>query len=156
MWVLALITGVMTVIILYTYYYLVEISKCPCFVANKADELNLEYIKFYLLLDLFSMFLYFFLIFYLKVPVKGQKTKGGATVTASVLVLFAILLVSFIHGYMTYNVYHFYQSIKSYCECANQWQRYFVYYEGIVASLVTLQYVLSFLLVILFLITSKL
>lgn len=155
MWLLLFITGVMTIIVLYTYYYIVEISKCPCFVANKNEELNLEYIKFYLLLDLFSMFLYFFLIFYLNHTKKIQPVKWNK-LTRSILVLFSILLVTFIHGYMTYNVYHFYKSVKSYCECVNQWQRYFIYYEGIVASLVTLQYVVSFLFIVLFLISSNL
>jgi len=64
-----LISCVMIVIILYTYYYLQEISQCPCFIANKKKELNVDYMKFYLLLDLVSLllFMFYFIIKYKKV-----------------------------------------------------------------------------------------
>lgn len=132
---------ILIIIILYTYYYLVELSNCPCFVSNQHDKLHLDYIKFYLLLDLFTIIIALFLLERIKcIPI---------------LSIFSVLLVIFVHGYMTYNVYYFYKSIKAYCSCANQWQKYFVYYEGIVSSLVTLQYVISFLLIIIFLIHNR-
>jgi hypothetical protein len=131
---------VLIILILYTYYYLVELSNCPCFVSNQDDKLYLDYMKFYLILDLFSILIALFLL-NTKIP--------------NSLLIFSVLLVVFIHGYMTYNVYHFYNSIKAYCSCANQWQKYFVYYEGIVAGLVTLQYVISFLFIIIFLIHNR-
>ena len=65
------------------------------------------------------------------------------------LTLFAILLALFIHGYMTYNVYHFYKSIRPYCECSQKWQKYIVYLEGISSGLITLQYVLFILFLLL-------
>jgi hypothetical protein len=130
-----MLSVILIIILLYTYYYLVELSNCPCFVANKHDKLYLDYMKFYLLLDLFSIVISLFLV---------KKIKN----MNHLLVIGSVLLVIFIHGYMTYNVYYFYKSIKAYCECANQWQKYFVYYEGIVAGLVALQYVISFLLIV--------
>jgi hypothetical protein len=135
-----ILSFVLIILILYTYYYLVELSNCPCFVSNQDDKLYLDYMKFYLILDLLSIFISLCLL-NTKIP--------------NSLLIFSVLLVVFIHGYMTYNVYHFYNSIKAYCNCANQWQKYFVYYEGIVAGLVTLQYVISFLFIIIFLIHNR-
>lgn len=129
-----MLSVILIIILLYTYYYLVELSQCPCFVANQHDKLYLDYMKFYLLLDLFTIVIALFI------------TKKINHMN-HILVIGSVLLVIFMHGYMTYNVYYFYKSIKSYCECANQWQKYFVYYEGIVAGLVTLQYVISFLFI---------
>lgn len=128
------------VIILYTYYYLVELSHCPCF---QKDKVDLDYMKFYLLLDLFTIIIALFLM------------KRKLEITENVLLIFAVLLVIFVHGYMTYNVFHFYKSIKQDCFCANKWQKYFVYYEGIVGGLVALQYVISFLFILLFLINTR-
>jgi hypothetical protein len=129
-----ILSVILILILLYTYYYLVELSQCPCFVANQHDKLYLDYMKFYLLLDLFTIVIALFI------------TKKINHMD-HILVIFSVLLVIFMHGYMTYNVYYFYKSIKSYCDCANQWQKYFIYYEGIVAGLVTLQYLISFLLI---------
>jgi hypothetical protein len=144
----ALISGAMIVIILYTYYYLVEISTCPCFVANKKKELNVDYMKFYLLLDLISLLMFMFVV--------SNRQKGGKPSSAeSLLLVGALALILGIHSYMTYNVYHFYHSVKSYCDCANQWQKYFVYYEGIFSGLVSLQYIFTLLLVLLIFIRRK-
>lgn len=131
---------ILIVIILYTYYYLVELSQCPCF---QKDKVDLEYMKFYLLLDLFTIVIALFLM------------KRTIDMTSNVLLIFAVWLVIFVHGYMTYNVFQFYKSIKQDCFCANKWQKYFVYYEGIVGGLVALQYVISFLFILLFLINTR-
>lgn len=135
------------IIILYTYYYLVELKNCPCFIQNKEERLNLEYMKFYSILDLFTILVSLFFVQHVK--------KIGIEKTSNVLVIFSVLLVAFIHGYMTYNVYHFYNSVKSNCQCVNQWQKYYIYYEGIVSSLVSLQYTISFLLILIMLINTR-
>jgi len=105
-----LISCVMIVIILYTYYYLQEISQCPCFIANKKKELNVDYMKFYLLLDLVSLLLFMFL-FYNKIQKGGKSNK--TSLTENVWLLASLCLILFIHSYMTYNVYHFYNSVKN-------------------------------------------
>ena len=42
---------------------------------------------------------------------------------------------------MTYNVFHFFVNMKNECKCANKWQKYFIYAQGINTSLATLQMV---------------
>ena len=137
---------VLIIIILYTYYYLVELKNCPCFI--KEDELQLEYMKFYLLLDLFTIVIALFFLNHIKQI--GCKIKN----IENILVIFSVLLVIFIHGYMTYNVYFFYNSMNPYCNCANKWQKYYIYYKGIVSGLVSLQYIISFLFILIVLINS--
>ena len=134
-------------IILYSYYYLVELKNCPCFIQNKEENLNLEYMKFYSILDLFTILVSLFFVQHVK--------KMGIEKTSNILVIFSVLLVICIHGYMTYNVYHFYNSVKSNCNCVNQWQKYYIYYEGIVATLVSFQYTISFLLIVIMLINTR-
>ena len=49
------IQSILIILILNTYYYVVELNNCPCFLEKKDDNLDLQYIKFYLLLYLFSI-----------------------------------------------------------------------------------------------------
>jgi len=112
-----LLSFILIIILLYTYYYLVELAHCKCFHKDKVD---LEYMKFYVLLDLFTIIISLFLM------------KSKVNTIENMLLLFSVLLVIFVHGYMTYNVYHFYNSIRNDCYCVNKWQKYMVYYEGII------------------------
>lgn len=141
---LLFISFILVSIILYSYYYVVQLKNCPCFIENKEDELNLQYIKFYLILDLFSIIIALLLMYNKKMMGGGPRSKKEF----NFIITLAILLVIFIHGYMSYNVYYFYKSVKEHCSCVNKWQKYFIYYEGIVATLVSLNYVVAFLFII--------
>lgn len=131
------------IILLYTYYYVSQLSHCPCFVANQEKSLDLNYIKFYIILDMIVGIVALYLLSQKRQLITNDKAPLNA------LTLFAILLALFIHGYMTYNVYHFYKSIRPYCECSQKWQKYIVYLEGISSGLITLQYVLFILFLLL-------
>jgi len=139
----------MIIILIYTYYYLVEISNCPCFLDNKRDTVNLEYMKFYVLLDLFSIIIALSLLHGINQSGGGKRKK--VSFIENILIMFSIIIVVLVHSYMTYNVYQFYNSIKSSCACVNKWQKYFIYYEGIVSGLVSIQYILFFLFILIFL-----
>lgn len=137
-----LISFIMIIIIIYSYYYITQLNNCPCFVEEKKDELNLQYIKFYLILDLFTIIVAFFLM-------NNKKMIGGrSNKEYNIIITLSVLLVIFIHGYMTYNVYYFYKSVKEHCMCVNKWQKYFIYYEGILSSIVSLNYIFAFLFII--------
>lgn len=137
-----IISIILIILILYSYYYIVEISKCPCFIEDKKDELNLQYIKFYLLLDLFSVLMTIFLVNYKNKTQLRPKTQYNFMLATS------ILLFIFITGYMSYNVYYFYKSVKERCDCVNKWQKYYIYYKGIMASIITIIYSLAFLFIL--------
>lgn len=140
---------IIIVILLYTYFYVSKLSYCPCFLSNKEQKLNLEYIKFYIILDLFITIIALFILFNQSNILKTNKD----TYQFSLLSFISILFIIFIHGYLTYNVYYFYKSIRPFCECNEKWQKYIVYLEGISSGLLTLQYIfyiLFTLLVLLF------
>ena len=130
---------------LLSYKYIKEIEQCPCFEENKSDKLNIDYIKFYLLLYIFSLLIHIFILLYL--PLNNYNHFNHKTLTKSILIL-SIIIMFIIHGYMGYTVYHFYQSIKDYCSCVNKWQKYFIYYTGIISSLNVLFYIMMFLLIL--------
>ena len=132
------------VILLYTYYYVSQLKHCPCFLANQEKSLDLNYIQFYIILDIIVGVVALYLL----------SQKRGYVLNKNhldVLTLFAIILALIIHSIMTYNVYYFYKSIRPYCQCSEKWQKYIVYLEGISSGLISLQYVafILFLLLVL-------
>ena len=75
----------------------------------------------------------------------SKKTKGkGMT---NILLMFAMLIVYIVIKYnLLVNVYKLSKGIKEGCECSDKWQRFFLYYQGIVSGIEILQYVVVFLL----------
>ena len=74
--------------------------------------------------------------------------KGGGRIGMRFISIISFMILLFIFGYMTYNVLGFYMSIKDSCKCANKWQKYFIYLQGIGASISTLRLLYGFLLVV--------
>jgi hypothetical protein len=136
---------ILIVLCLFSYKYVKELEQCPCFEENKTDKLNIDYIKFYLLLYIFSLLIHIFILLFM--PVSSHKYVKRGQLYKSILML-SIIIMFIIHGYMGYSVYNFYQSIKDYCSCANKWQKYFIYYTGITSSLNVLFYIMIFLLIL--------
>jgi hypothetical protein len=136
---------ILIVLCLFSYKYVKELEQCPCFEENKTDKLNIDYIKFYLLLYIFSLLIHVFILLFM--PVSSHKYVKRGQLFKSILML-SIIIMFIIHGYMGYSVYNFYQSIKDYCSCANKWQKYFIYYTGITSSLNVLIYIMIFLLIL--------
>lgn len=137
-----IISFIMIIIILYSYYYVIQLKSCPCFMEEKKDELNLQYIQFFLILDLFSVIIVLFLT-------NNKKFIGGRSKKQfNMITTLSILLVIFIHSYMSYNVYYFYKSVKENCSCVNKWQKYFIYYKGVLSSIVSLNFIFAFLFIL--------
>ena len=82
--------------------------------------------KFFQVLEMIT---YSIVIFSL-ISIKYAK-KGGKNFMMSLVSFISVLIALFIMGYMGYNVIHFYKSLKNDCVCANQWQKYFIYAQGI-------------------------
>jgi hypothetical protein len=141
-----IIPSLLLVVSLVSYKYVRELEQCPCFEDNKTDKLNIEFIKFYLLLYIFSVLIHIFLIINY-IPLSSLKHTSNFLLLRMLMSL-SIFIMFIIHGYMGYTVYHFYQSIKDYCSCATKWQRYFIYYTGITSSLNVLIYIMAFLFII--------
>ena len=129
-------------LVLYTIYYIRELKSCECFKINDKNQTNLNFLEFYEYLELFSVIVIMFGIVTL-MPSKKSKGKG----MTNVLLMFAMLIVYMVIKYnLLVNVYKLSKGIKEGCECSDKWQRFFLYYQGIVSGIEILQYVVVFLL----------
>lgn len=127
------------------YHYLSQLDHCQCFQIQKNQhyKIDIEFMKFYQVLEIFSFTIFFLSTILLK---KHSKMNGGSRSTLRFINALSFIILLYIFGYMTYNVFHFFVNMKNECKCANKWQKYFIYAQGIGTSLATLQMVFGFLL----------
>ena len=65
------------------------------------------------------------------------------------LVSIMILVIYFLIKYnVVVNVYNLSLNIKDDCDCANQWERFFLYYQGVVSGLQIVHYVIAALILL--------
>jgi hypothetical protein len=148
-----LLSVVSFVILLQVYQYLNDIEHCPCFMDtnNGHYQTDITFMKFYQFLEMFSLLIFVVLmLFYGKI----QKMSGGKKAFAKFLITISLSIMLFISGYMSVNVAKFYFNVKDECKCANKWQKYFLYLEGISNSVYFLRLLFA-VLFILFLIVSS-
>lgn len=138
------LTAISAFILLNVYSYLSEAESCPCFVEeNNASkyQTNIQFMKFYQLLELASLIVFAVLLTLYKNQIGGKK-KSLAFIKFLVVISSIVLLG--ISGYMGYNVATFYLNMKSECSCvSNKWQKYFVYLEGIFSSIYFLRIIFA-------------
>lgn len=134
---------ILIILILYTYYYVVKLNNCPCFLEKKEDNLDLQYIKFYLLLYLFIIIISFIIK-------QIRFNRGFYDKSLLFIHILSIILAIFINFYMSYNVLLFYKSVKDRCSCVNKWQKFFIYYTGILSYIHMLIWISIFLFIILY------
>ena len=129
------------------YGYLNSIKDCSCFVENEHDsyKINLEFLKFYQILEIISLVIFVILITMYKNKLKGGKRDFGM----QFFVILSTLILLFITGYVTYNSLLFYLMSKKNCKCANQWQKYFIYIQGVFNSIYFLRLLYLLLFVVL-------
>ena len=139
-------------IFLHTYYYLDQIDKCPCFHKDGKYEVNIDFMKFFQILEIFVLTVYLVSILFFSSKIFKSKNKKVPVVMISLVMAF-LLAVS---GGMAYNVVNLYNNIKEDCKCVDSWYRYFLYYEGIVSFITVFRFISLFLLLIIFYIMSKL
>ena len=139
---------IMMFILIQTYYYLVQIDNCPCFNENGKYAVDVEFMKFYQVLEMIVLSV-FVLISFLTASKAKQvipKMNGLFLSTLSFVILFGIT------AYMSYNTFNFYMNVKQDCKCVNSWYKYFIYFEGISTFLAILRIIFIFLFVIMTLI----
>tara|TARA_B100000123_G_C25714144_1_gene421328 strand:- start:65 stop:556 length:492 start_codon:yes stop_codon:yes gene_type:complete len=136
------------IILVKVYHYLVDMESCPCFQSSQHKDMkvDLEYMKFYQVLEIVTTLIFFGSLFIYNL--KHKSMKGGGRIGMRFISIISFMILLFIFGYMTYNVLGFYMSIKDSCKCANKWQKYFIYLQGIGASISTLRLLYGFLLVV--------
>ena len=145
-----LLSGISLIILISVYTYLNQIKGCDCFIENqnKKYKVDVEFLKFYQILEIISLF-----IFVVMVTIyKNNLFKGGNNTGMKFFLSLSMLILLFITGYMSYNSLIFYLTSKKNCKCVNQYQKYFIYLQGIFNSIYFLRlvYLLSFVLLIIF------
>lgn len=144
-------------IFLHTYYYLVDIDNCPCFKKDGKYAVNIDFMKFFQVLEIFILTIFLALFLFMKSNFKSNgkvlaKFKEGIP---KIVLLIPVIVLLVISAFMSYNVMNFYINVKEDCKCANSWYRYFIYYEGIVSLISVFRVVISFILLsILFIVAS--
>lgn len=153
---LQIVLSVITLfILLKVYNYLDQLKICDCFIESqdKNYRVNVNFLKFYQVLEMISLSLLILLTFlYKNNLIKSTKNKKIKNIFLKSALLVMFFLTIMLSGYITYNSLIFYLISKKNCECSNKWQKYFIYMQGIGNSVFFLRLVFillfSFILII--------
>jgi hypothetical protein len=138
-------------IYLHTYFYLEQINNCPCFHKDGKYKVNLDFMKFFQVLEIFMLSVLVLSAFFFTSKIYKSKNKPLPKFLLSILLLFLLS----VNGYMSYNVVNLYNNIKDDCECVDSWYRFFLYYEGIVSGLTVFRFISMALVAAIFFFTRK-
>lgn len=131
-----IINNIITIIVFYfIYYYLKGLRTCPC--VNQLYAGNLEKVQeIFLGLNALMLILTSLLHFNI-LPMFKQFEKH----LFKALILSGIVMLLF-YTYIVYNTYYFYSTMGANCECANKWEKYYLYYDAIIISFTLLSTVI--------------
>ena len=144
-------------ILLQIYGYLNDLDSCPCFQIQDYEnyKTDLEFMKFYQLLEIFMVIIFFVVILmykFNKSALSGKNNdKSNRTFLLFLMVLVTLVMV-YITGYMSYNSLNFYLNVKEDCKCANKWQKWFVYVQGIMNTINFSRLIFAILMIVILII----
>jgi hypothetical protein len=123
-----ILSNILTIIVFYfIYYYLKGLRTCPC--VNQLYAGNLEKVQeIFLGLNALMLILTSLLHFNI-LPMFKQFEKH----LFKALILSGVVMLVF-YTYIVYNTYYFYSTMGAHCECANKWEKYYLYYDAIIIS----------------------
>lgn len=139
-------------ILLKIYDYLSKLEDCDCYndlIAYNKLKINIDLLKAYQIFEIFLIFIFIVIIFFCK-SMKLNKKNYTLTFFSSSI----ILLLAFVSGYISYNVFLLYSISNTKCQCVDKWQKYFLYVQGIMNSIVFLR-ILFFLFLVFLLLLSN-
>ena len=141
-------------VFIHTYFYLDQLNNCECFNKNDKYAVNLEFMKWFQILEIFIFSIYVgFMLFIYK---NNSNNKINNTFTGLLLSSISLALLLAISLYMGINVINLYMNIKDDCKCANSNYKYFVYYEGILSMSSVLRFVSGIIVIFLVLLFNYL
>lgn len=149
MYIIQIFLSIVSLLILVqVYQYLESLKSCVCFHENNKYKINIDMLQFYQILEIFSLFIFIFFI----TMYKTKTLKGGASnIGIKFFALISTLILLFISGYVSVYSFLLYAMSKKDCLCANQWQKYFIYIQGIFNTIYFLRLLFVFILVCLLL-----
>lgn len=129
------------------YMYLDSLKDCVCFLEkqNPNYKINIDFLKFYQILEIFSLFILIVLmIIYKKKIISGGDKKG-----IKFFITLTMILLLGLTGYMSYNSIFMYFLSKEDCRCVNKWQKYIVYIQGVLNTIYFLRILFALMIVLL-------
>ena len=142
-----IIYAILLYLYIHTFYYLKKAENTGCF----TPKVNLKYMQFFQLIEIVALTIsVLFLPYFLKT--KGKKGKMGIGLLEPLLITLVVLGINM---YMAFNVYHFYFELKQCFELKNQWNNWWIYWEGIAATIASVRGILSLSIVTLILLKLK-
>tara|TARA_Y100000992_G_C20984332_1_gene358888 strand:- start:68 stop:559 length:492 start_codon:yes stop_codon:yes gene_type:complete len=122
-------------ILLKTYDYLNKLENCDCFndfQVYHSLKINIDFLKAYQIFEMFLVVMFIVILFFCRTTrFRGNKKVFSLNFLNSSVVL----LLAFVTGYISYNVFLLYALSKDKCKCVDKWQKYFIYVQGIMGTL---------------------
>jgi hypothetical protein len=142
-----IIYAILLYLYIHTFYYLKKAENTGCF----TPKVNLKYMQFFQLLEIVALTLtVLFLPYFLKM--KNKKGKGSISLLEPLLITVVVLGINL---YMAFNVYNFYYELKQCFELKNQWNKWWLYWEGIASGIASVRGILALTMLTLILLKLK-
>lgn len=142
-----IIYAILLYLYIHTFYYLKKAENTGCF----TPKVNLKYMQFFQLLEIVALTLtVVFLPYFLKM--KNKKGKGSISLLEPLLITLVVLGINL---YMAFNVYNFYFELKQCFELKNQWNKWWLYWEGIASGIASVRGILSLTMITLIILKLK-
>ena len=140
-----IIYAILLYLYIHTFYYLKKAENTGCF----TPKVNLKYMQFFQLLEIVALTI---TVLFFPYFLKTKNKKGKISLFEPLLI---ILVVLGINAYMAVNVYHFYFELKQCFELKQQWNKWWLYWEGIAAAIASVRGILALTMVTLILLKIK-
>ena len=127
------IYAILLYLYIHTFYYLKKAENTGCF----TPKVDLKYMQFFQLLEIVALTI---TVLFFPYFLKTKNKKGKISLFEPLLIT---LVVLGINAYMAFNVYNFYFELKNCFELKQQWNKWWLYWEGIAAAIASVRGVLS-------------
>ena len=118
-----IIYAILMYLYIHTFYYLKKAEQTGCF----NSKVNLKYMQFFQIIEIIAVTLTVILL-------PSILSKPGKRIKNINIALFMIIVVLGINAYMAVNVYQFYIQMNN-CPIMNTWNKWWLYWEGIAATI---------------------
>jgi len=119
-----IIYAILMYLYIHTFYYLKKAQQTGCF----NSKVNLNYMEIFQVIEIIAVSLT--VLFF---PYVSKAKKQNINI-----ILLMVLVVLGINAYMAINVYHFYNEMQN-CPIMNTWNKWWLYWEGISATVSSLR-----------------
>ena len=140
-----IIYAILLYLYIHTFYYLKKAENTGCF----TPKVNLKYMQFFQLLEIVALTI---TVLFFPYFLKTKNKKGKLSLFEPLLIT---LVVLGINAYMAFNVYNFYFELKNCFELKQQWNKWWLYWEGIAATIASIRGALALTVVGLILLKIK-